>query len=49
MYITSDYKLAKDIPYLTLAGEIWSVFCEYFGEKKKKKKTNVLWRNMTEK
>ena len=29
-----DYELLKDTTlYLTLKGEFWSVFCEYFGEK----------------
>ena len=32
----ADYKLefehTKDTPYLALAGELWGVFCEDFGE-----------------
>ena len=24
-----DYELSIDIPYLALAGRLWSVFCEY--------------------
>ena len=29
----SDFELTKDTPYLALTGELWSVFCEYFGER----------------
>ena len=29
----SDYELTKYSPYLALTIELWSVFCEYFGEK----------------
>ena len=29
----SDFELTKDTPYLALTVELWSVFCEYFGEK----------------
>ena len=28
----SEFKLAKDTPYLGLTGELWGVFCEDFGE-----------------
>ena len=27
-----DFKLTRDSPYLTLTGELWAVYCEYFGE-----------------
>ena len=29
----SDTELTKYTPYVTLAGELWDVSCEYFGEK----------------
>ena len=29
----SDCELTKDTPYLALSGELWSVFCGYFGER----------------
>ena len=28
----SDFELTKDTPYLALTGELWSVFCQYYGE-----------------
>ena len=27
----SDFKFTRDNPYLARTGELWSVFCEYFG------------------
>ena len=27
-----DFELTTDIPYLTLTGELWGVYCEDFGE-----------------
>ena len=28
----SDFKLTTDIPYLTLTGKLWGVYCEDLGE-----------------
>ena len=28
-----EFELTKDTPNLALAGELWSVFCDGFGEK----------------
>ena len=28
----SNLEVSKDTPYLTLTGELWDVFCEYFWE-----------------
>ena len=28
----SDYELRKETPYLTLMGELWGVFSDFFGE-----------------
>ena len=28
-----EWTKRNDTPYLTLTGKLWSVFCEYFGEK----------------
>ena len=27
-----DFNLTTDTPYLALTGELWGVYCEYFGE-----------------
>ena len=29
----AEFEPTKNTPYLALTGELWSVFCEYFGEK----------------
>ena len=29
----SDIRITTETPYLALAGELWGVFCEDFGEK----------------
>ena len=28
----SESELTKNTPYLNLMGEIWDIYCEYFGE-----------------
>ena len=28
--VESEVKLTKDIPYLTLTGELWGIYCEDF-------------------
>ena len=30
--LKSEFELTKGTPYLTLTGELWGVYCEYFGE-----------------
>ena len=31
-WIYSEFQPKKDTPYLALAGELWGVFCDHFGE-----------------
>ena len=28
----ADFELTKDSPYITLMGELWGIYCEYFGK-----------------
>ena len=41
--LKSDFKLTTDTPYLTLTGELWGVFCEYFAENWPRYKSTALY------